>query len=110
MKRGPPESARVPSGPGLPVFPAGARSLGSGRRVRGREADRFLACEAEGALDAAAATGTLMRRGRPPRLPVSMSDERAWFDQWGPADRRRVAAPLDLIRLNSATDRADPLS
>jgi hypothetical protein len=40
-----------------PVFFAGDKSLGSGRRVQGREA---IACDAEGALDAAAVTGTLI--------------------------------------------------
>jgi hypothetical protein len=40
-----------------PVFFAGAESLGSGRRVQGREA---IACDAEGALDAAAVTRTLI--------------------------------------------------
>jgi hypothetical protein len=40
----------------FPVLLAGAGSQGSDRRVRGREA---IACDAEGALDAAAATGTL---------------------------------------------------
>jgi len=44
-----------------PVFSAGAESLGSGRRVQGREA---IGCDAEGALDAVAVTGTLICQGR----------------------------------------------
>ena len=48
-----------------PVLVVGAESLGSGRRVRGREA---IACDAKGALDAAAVTETLIGRGR--RLPL----------------------------------------
>ena len=43
-----------------PIFLVGAESLVSGRRVKGREA---IACDAGGALDAVAATGTLVRQG-----------------------------------------------
>ena len=41
-----------------PVFLIGAESLVSGRRVKGREA---ITCDAVGALDAVAATGTIER-------------------------------------------------
>ena len=44
-----------------PIFLAAADSLESGRRVKGREA---IACDAVGALDAVAVTGTLISRGR----------------------------------------------
>jgi hypothetical protein len=57
-----------------PVFVAGAEYLGSGRRVRGREA---IACDAEGALDAAARTGTLVRGGRRLLLLHQVHDEGA---------------------------------
>jgi hypothetical protein len=56
-------------GPSLVHFLAGAESLGSGRRVQGREA---IACDAEGALDAAAVTRTLVGRGI--RLRVTTSE------------------------------------
>jgi hypothetical protein len=55
-----------------PSFLAGAKYLGSGHRVRGREA---IACDAEGALDAAAVIGTLVRRGRRLLLLHQMHDE-----------------------------------
>jgi hypothetical protein len=65
--------ARVPWGrPALPPFVAGAEYLWSGRRVRGREA---IACDAEGALDAAARTGTLVRGGRRLLLLHQVHDE-----------------------------------
>ena len=44
-----------------PIFVAGAESLMSGRRVKGREA---MACDAAGALDLVAVTGTLTSRGK----------------------------------------------
>jgi hypothetical protein len=56
----------------LSVFVVGAESLGSGRWVQGREA---IACDAEGALDAAAGTGTLLRRGRRPSRGIAGHDE-----------------------------------
>jgi hypothetical protein len=54
-------------------FLIGAESLGNGRRVKGREA---IADDAEGALDAAAVTGTLERRGR--RLLHVVADRARW--------------------------------
>ena len=57
-----------------PIFLIGAKSLVSGQRVKGRVA---IACDAAGALDAVAATGTLTSRGRrlTPRLVVRAADE-----------------------------------
>lgn len=62
----------------LAYLPHRRESLVSGRRVKGREA---IACDAVGALEALAATGTLTRRGRrhtssAVMLPVSLSDHR----------------------------------
>lgn len=58
-----------------PIFAASAEYLGSGRRVQGREA---IACDAEGAHDTAAGTGTLARRGRRvPAPPPRMTNEPA---------------------------------
>jgi hypothetical protein len=73
-------SCRAP--PKLPPAPPpssiGAESLVSGRRVKGRVA---IACDAAGALDAAAVTGTLASRGRwltpgAVMLPGSLPDHR----------------------------------
>ena len=110
----------VPTSP--PIFLVGAESLVSGRRVKGRVA---IACDAAGALDAVAATGTLTSRGRrlTPWLVVSAADEpiRSVDARSLPGAPCRVGPPgpqpgasvagrggaqrsrLDQIRLNSAT-------
>ena len=104
-----------------PVFLIGAESLMSGRRVKGRAA---ITCDAAGALDAVAATGTLTSRGRrlTPWLATSAADEpiRSADARSLPGAPCRVGPPgpqsgasvagrggaqrsrLDQIRLNSA--------
>ena len=53
-----PDRMRLLPTPLLAIFLAGAESLESGRRVKGREA---TACDTAGALEAAAVTAILVR-------------------------------------------------
>lgn len=73
----------------LPLFLVGAESLMSGRRVKGREA---IACDAAGAVDAAAGTRILIRRGR--RLLRRRSAKRMSLIRSGAAHRQDGAAAL----------------
>ena len=96
----------------------------SGRRVKGREA---IACDAAGALDLVAATGTLTSRGRWASLShvsvMSVCRSDLWMLTSSPGPPCRVGPPgpqpgasvagrggvqrsrLDPIRRDSATDR-----
>ena len=99
-----PEAGRVrPGSWAAPVFPAGAGSLGRGHWVKGRET---IACAAEGAFEAAAATGTPTQVVPARRLCVIwLWEPNDWTSRSSTADPRMIASALSWSASVTGTGR-----